>query len=197
MAYMDEKIQAFLNEAEKASVPHDIGTGPVRVGNRFYEFEQQGFWEDKVRLYIPIDFADMPEQQRAFKYPYEQRPEIIKSDETGSINFTLNRIDQDLQDQWVKQLTDGMKAMIKQANPANVFYTDGVEVVAQKQVGYFEFKSPALDGFLYHLMFFFALEGKMAMGTFCCPYAKYEEWREIAFQVVRTLSLSEEDKGGE
>ncbi|MED1722887.1 hypothetical protein [Brevibacillus parabrevis] len=109
----------------------------------------------------------------------------------------MSRIDQDLQDQWVKQLTAGMKAAIKKANPANVFYTDGVEAVGEKQIGYFEFKSPALDGFLYHLMFFLALEGKMVMGTFACPYAEYEDWREIAFQVMRTVSVTEADKGEE
>lgn len=197
MEHMDEKILALLNESEKTSVPLNICTGPVRVGSRFYEFEQQGFWDNKLCLYIPKDFADMPEHLRAVKYPYQQRPQIIKSDETGAINITLSKVEQDLQDQWVKELTAGMKATIKRANPASVFYTEGVEMVGEKQVGYFDFKSPALDGFLYHLMFFLALEGKMVMGTFCCPFAEYEEWREIAFQVMRTVSVTEENEGEE
>lgn len=51
MEHRDEKILALLNESEKASVPLNICTGPVRVGSRFYEFEQQGFWDNKVCLF--------------------------------------------------------------------------------------------------------------------------------------------------
>ncbi|NEW09793.1 hypothetical protein GK047_28135 [Paenibacillus sp. SYP-B3998] len=189
MEYADEKILAFINEAEKSQEPKDICAGPVRVGQRYYEFEEQAFFDEKLKVYMPKDFDDMPEQQRKLKYPYEQRPQIIKSDETGAINITLSLIDQELDDESVKELTDGMKALIKRANPLHVFYTDGIEQVNDKPIGFFEFKSSALDEFLYTIMFMFEFEGETILGTFCCPYREYGNWREIAFQVIRTVSI--------
>ncbi|OXM85379.1 hypothetical protein [Paenibacillus rigui] len=195
MEFADEKILAFLNEAEKQRQPSDIRTGPVRVGQRYYEFEQKVFFEDKLKIYIPRDFSDMPEEQRKLKYPYEQRPQIIQSDETGVINFTLTRIDQELDDESVEELTDGMKAMMKRANPSNVFYSDGTEYADGKPIGYFEFKGTALDGYVYYIMFFLEFEGETVMGTFCCLYADYADWRDTAFQVIRTISIVKEEEG--
>jgi predicted RND superfamily exporter protein len=127
MANMDEKILEFINEREDAEEPRNICEEPVKVGNRYYEFEETEFFHGKLKLYIPKDFEDMSQNLREIKYPSSQRPQIIKTDETGSVNITLNPIDNDLEEQWVKELTDGMKMIIKKTNPANVFFTDGIE----------------------------------------------------------------------
>lgn len=194
MEYADEKIIAFLNDEEQSRIPNDICTGPVRVGNRYYEFELRSFFDDKLMVYIPKDFEEMPERLKQLKYPSNQRPEIIQSDESGSTNIMLNRVDQDLKDEWVKELTDGMKAMLKRMNPAYVFYSEGMEQVEGKNFGYFEFKSPAIDDFLYNLMFFFEFEEKTVMGTFCCLYKNYADWREIAFQIFKNISVVKGDE---
>ncbi|MBC2580543.1 hypothetical protein [Clostridium sp. DJ247] len=193
MEHIDEKILDFINQAEKANEPKNICEGPVKVGDRYYEFEEREFFDEKLKLYIPKDFEEMAENLRELKYPSSNRPQIIKTDETGSINITLNKIDNDLQEEWVKELTDGMKSIIKKTNPANVFFSDGVERVADKNIGYFEFKSSAIDDFVYNIMFFFELEGKTVMGTFSCLYKDYENWREIAFQVIKTIKVVKEE----
>ncbi|UHA74781.1 hypothetical protein [Paenibacillus sp. 481] len=196
MKHADENIQAALHVAEQSQYPKDILAGPVRVGNQYIEFAPQLFFKDTLSVYIPTEFEDMPEHLRKLKYPYEQRPQIIKSDGSGSINFTFNWIDQDLQEQWVKQMTDGMKSIIQKANPSNVFFSEGIEVVDNKQIGFFDFKSPALDGFIYHVMYFFELEGKTIMGTFNCLYIDHKQWRDFAFQVMRTIKVVQEDEKG-
>lgn len=80
---VDEKILDFINEAEKREAKKDICSGPVKIGNRYYEFEETEFFEEKLKMYIPKDFEDMPMDARKFKYPSESRPEIIKSNEDG------------------------------------------------------------------------------------------------------------------
>lgn len=196
---MDEKIVAMQSEIERSKVPDLKGNVPVRIGERYYEFVEESFFEQKITMWIPKDFTDMPLQMSKLKYPYEQRPQIIKTDETGATNITLSQIDQDMQDdeEWVKELTDGMKGMIKRANPSHVFYTDGLEEVNGKPVGYFNFKSAALDGYIYHVMFFFALEGKIMMGTFSCIYQDYTDWHDVALQMIRTIDTMPVEEGGE
>lgn len=188
----DEKILDFLNEVEKKQAKKDICSGPVKIGERYYEFEEIGFWDEKVKIYIPNDFMDMPLEARKLKYPAENRPEIIKSNEDGTIAITLNIIDSPLDEDHVEELKDGMKNVIRKVNPSNVFYDDGVLEVDSKNIGFFEFKSSAIDEFLYNLMFFFELEEKTVMGTFSCPYKKYDDWRDVAFQVLKTIRIIKE-----
>lgn len=193
----DEKILDFINEMEKRKEKRYIHTGPIKIGNRYYEFEETDFFDEKLKMYIPKDFEDMPEEVRKFKYPSESRPEIIKCNEDGSITFTLNVIDSPLDEERVGELKDGMKMIIRKTNPANVFYEDGIIEVNSKNVGFFEFKSSAIDDFIYNLMFFLEFQEKTLMGTFSCLYKDYKEWRDIAFKVIDTIKVIKEDKGDE
>lgn len=186
---IDEKILDFINAAEKKELRKDIVAGPVKIGKRYYEFYESEFFDGKVKIYIPKDFEDMPLETRKFKYPSENRPEIIKSNEEGSIAITLNYIDSPLDEERVSELKDGMKIIIRKTNPANVFYEDGILEVENKNIGFFEFKSSAIDDFIYNLMFFFELEENTVMGTFSCLYREYKEWRDIAFQVLKTIRV--------
>ncbi|GJM69834.1 hypothetical protein HMSSN036_20500 [Paenibacillus macerans] len=87
MSFMDEKITQLINEVEQSMIPRSITDGPVKIGNQYYEFTLQSFYEDKLSLYLPADFEEMPKEFRSIKYPYEQRPEIIRSDEAGAVNL--------------------------------------------------------------------------------------------------------------
>lgn len=161
---VDEKILDFINAAEAKEARKEIENGPIKIGERYYEFEEKSFFEEKLKIYIPNDFEDMPLEARKFKYPSENRPEIIKCNEDGSIAITLNIIDSPLDEERVEELKNGMKVIIKKTNPANVFYEDGVLEIDSKNIGFFEFKSYAIDDSLYNLMFFIEFEGKTLMG---------------------------------
>ncbi|GFN32142.1 hypothetical protein [Paenibacillus xylaniclasticus] len=194
-SFMDEQIVSMLNEAEKAADRKDITQGPVKIGSRYYAFKETAFWDGRVTLLIPEDFDDMPPHLSKIKYPHEQRPQIIKTDETGCINVTLSRIDQELEEEWVQELAEGMKAILRKANPASVFYTEGVEEVEGKQIAYFDFKSPAIDDPIYNVMFYFMLEGTTVMGTFCCLYKDYAAWRPIVLQMIQSIRVLEQPEG--
>ena len=194
---VDEKILDFINATEEKEARKDIRNGPIKIGDRYYEFEETEFFEEKLKMYIPKDFEDMSIPARKFKYPSENRPEIIKCNEKGNTCITLKIINSPLDEESVRKLKDGMKVIIKKTNPANVFYEDGVLEVDSKNIGFFEFKGYAIDDSLYNLMFFLEFEGKTLMGTFSCIYKECQEWRDIAFQVINTVKVVKEDKGDE
>ncbi|MDT3428985.1 hypothetical protein J2Z22_004581 [Paenibacillus forsythiae] len=194
MSFHDEQIQALLNQVEQAQKPKDIRSGPVLIGDESYEFVERAFFEDKLTMYLPATFEEMPVALQKIKYPYEQRPEIVLSNEPGTVNLTLNRVDQKLQDEWVQRLTSGMKAMLQKMQPANVFYGEQLEEVNGKSIGYFDFKSPALDEPVYHNLFYFELEGETVMGSFNCPYRQYADWRDIVVQVIRSIRTVQEEE---
>ncbi|NFH91233.1 hypothetical protein FDA33_13670 [Clostridium botulinum] len=186
---VDEKILDFINEAEEKELRKDITNGPVKIGKRYYEFEESEFFDEKLKIYIPKDFNEMSLAARKLKYPSESRPKIIKCNEKGNICITLNDINNPLDEESVEKLKNGMKVIIRKTNPSNVFYEDGVLEVDSKNIGFFEFKSYAIDDSLYNIMFFLEFEGKTLMGTFSCLYNQCKEWREVAFQVIKTIRI--------
>lgn len=187
---VDEKILDFINEAEKREEKKDICSGSVKIGDRYYEFEETEFFEEKLKLYIPKDFEDMPLEGRKFKYPSENRPEIIKCNEDGSIAITLNIIDSPLDEEHVEMLRDMMKSINQRLNPANIFFDEGILEIDEKNIGYFDFKSSAIDDFLYNFVFLLELQEKTLMGTFSCSFSEYEEWKDIVIQMINTIRLS-------
>lgn len=194
---VDEKILDFINAEEKREAKKDICSGPVKIGARYYEFEETEFLDEKLKMFIPKDFKDMSLPARKFKYPSENRPDIIKCNKKGNICITLKIIDSPLDEEHVEKLKDGMKVIIKKTNPANVFYEDGVLEVDSKNIGFFEYKGYAIDDSLYNIMFFCEFEDKTLMGTFSCIYKECKEWRDIAFQVIKTVKVVTEHKGDE
>lgn len=193
MEYIDEKILEFINKAEKDMKVKSIYEGPIKIGDKYYEFEEREFFEGELKVYIPNTFEEMAENLKELKYPSSNRPKIIQTDETGGINITFNPIDSELDEDSVEELKDGMKNIIKKLHPSNVFYTDGVEEVEGKNIGYFEFKSSAIDDFLYNIMFFFEFRGETMMGTFSCIYSDYQEWRDIGFQLMKSVRVVKKD----
>ncbi|AGX44150.1 hypothetical protein [Clostridium saccharobutylicum] len=191
---VDEKILDFINESEKREAKKDICKGPVKIGERYYEFEEKDFFDKKLKIWIPNDFEEMSEEARKFKYPSENRPEIIKCNEDGSIVITLNIIDSPLDEECVGELKDGMKMIIRKTNPSNVFYDDGIIEVNSKNIGFFEFKSSAIDDYIYNLMFFLEFEGKTLMGTFSCIHNECKEWRDVVFQIIRNIKENNKSK---
>ena len=190
---VDEKILDFINAAEEKEARKDIYNGPVKINERYYEFEETEFFDEKLKMYIPKNFEDMPLEARKLKYPSENRPEIIKCNEDGSIAVTLKVIDSALDEEHVKDVRDFMKSAIQKLNPANIFFEEGVLVVEEKHTGYFDFKSSAIDDFLYNFVFLLELSGNTLMGTFSCSYDEHMEWKDVLFPMANSIKVIKEE----
>lgn len=186
---VDEQILEIMN-IQKQEENVDLLSNSIKIGDRYYLFEEKCFFDEKIKLIMPKDFKHMSEKNRKIKYASENRPEIIMSNEEGTTAITLNIIDSPLNDDGILELIEGMKAIVQRSNPSNIFYDCMVEVVNGKNIGYFDYKSSALDSYIYNIMFFLELGGKTLMGTFSCKYSDYINWREIAFSIIRSIEIS-------
>lgn len=189
---IDEKILDYINAMEDKELRKDITDGQVKINNCFYEFEETEFFDGAVKMYIPNTFFDMPMEARKFKYPSENRPEIIKCNETGGIAITFNIIDSPLNDEYVEELKKMMILINKKLNPANIFFDEDVIEVNSKKIGYYDFKSPALDDSLYNFVFLLEFQGKTLMGTFSCGYSSHKQWKDdIVLQMIKTIRIND------
>jgi hypothetical protein len=188
--YLDERIRSAINQAEEQEKTNSqsIYEG-ITVKDRYYEFQEMSFFEDQLKIHLPTAFFDMPTELAKVKYPSSDRPQIIKTEDTGSINITLNRIPNNVCEDQIPEVKDGLKTILKRLNPSYLFFEEGVETIGEKPVGFFEFKSPTLDKPLFNLMFVTTMDRDVLMVTFNCPYEDYREWRPIARQIMQSLQV--------
>jgi hypothetical protein len=191
---IDEKILSIINEEEKKEARKNICDGQIKIGENYYEFEEKDFFDEKLKMYIPNSFEDMSLDARKLKYPSESRPEIIKCNEDGSIAITLKVIDSRLDEENVDYVSKLMKLMIQRLNPSNLFFKEGILEVDNKNVGYFDCKSSAVDDFLYNFIFFLEFQKKTLMGTFSCIYDEHREWKDVIFEILKTIRVIKEEE---
>lgn len=193
MEHWDEKMLEIRNQ-QKQLENQDIG-GTVNIGGTLYEIDEVTFFDAKMAIKLPKEFTDMPLNFAKIKYPAEQRPQIIKMNEDGSINVTLSLYPEKLKKEDVPDCIAALKAVINRMNPANLFFELKTEQNEALTVGYFDYKSNALDSDLYNIMFVTPIAGNTMLGTFNCRMSDRENWQMIALQMIlsiRDLTLAKE-----
>ena len=124
MDFMDEEIIQMRNKNRKISLEEG-----VLIKGEFIEFEPVKLFDDKLEIMLPKTFVDMPSDLAKIKYPSESRPQIIKTDSTGGINFCFNLFEQSVKEDELKDIAKTFSKMIKKVNPANVFYDQKTEEI--------------------------------------------------------------------
>ena len=188
--YADERIRRVINQAEEQEQidSQNIYEG-ITVMDKYYEFKERGLFDNTLKIQIPTNFIDMPDEIARVKYPSSDRPQIIKTDDTGSVNITTNLVPQNIEDQQIPEVKEGIKEILKRLNPSYLFLEEGVETIEEKTVGFFEFKSPTVDDPLFNVMFFIKLNHNVMIGIFNCPYSQHRAWRPIARQIMQSIRI--------
>ena len=213
--FLDELIIEMIDEVEQSAIPvseqgmkseevkleeQTIYTG-LKIKNKWIYFEERLFVEDKVTMMIPEDFEEMSLEDAKKKYPSEERPKTILTDETTAINIMFNYMDQEIADEKIEKFRDQLINGMKWVNPGIKPRESGSEIISDKTVAYVEFTNPVLGGKLYNLLYFMELEGHALMMTFNCMTKDMKYWKKAAFEMMKSIKIldqiNEEDKDGQ
>lgn len=187
MEYKDEQIITWKREM-KSHLHKDIKNEAVYIQDQLTWFEPMLLFE-KVSVYLPKDFIDMPQLIKEIKYPSVKRPELIKTNVETNVNFGFSLLNELVEPEQVKELAEQIKLTIKKANPAISFYR--LETILTEQgraVSLFDFKSYGVDEHIYNLMCIFPLSFGTLQGIFNCRERDYDQWCDVAWQVFLTLA---------
>ncbi len=190
MAYEDEKIIKAMNAYKKGTY------GSLKEGffirEELVEFEKEWLFDHKMQILLPVSFSDMSMELAKLKYPMEQRPQVIKTNEETDINFTFSLLDQPLANEQVKQVRDSLKKIMKRVRPDMRFMEEGLEETGERIIGWFEVTYSGLDTKLYNIMYFTPIAGNMMHGIFNCSIREAKNWKQVVFEVMRTIKEGEE-----
>lgn len=74
-------------------------------------------------------------------------------------------------------------------NPANTFYN----IKTEEKAAWFDFRSYALDGKLYNIIFAVNINNKLLLGSFSCPFDKKNSYELFAKRVILSIVPAEEE----
>ncbi len=185
----EKKERDVHAEAENRS----INTG-IKIFGKWIYFERRLLAKETITMMVPKNFMPMSPEAAKMKYPSEQRPETILTDETGTVNLMFQYMEGEENNATIEHFRNQIFGMMKRVNPGLKEQEIGLVDTAGKSIAYVEFSSPVMDGKLYNLMFYLSVNGQPLMGSFNCRTKEMKYWRNAAFEMMQSIEMAEAEE---
>lgn len=179
--------------SEETEEKDSIYTG-IKILGKWIYFERSPLAKETITMMLPKNFVMLSPDMAKKKYPSEQRPETILTDETGTINLMFQYMEGEECDATIENFRNQIFGMMKRVNPGIKEQEIGVVDVSGKKIAYVEFSNPVMDGKLYNLMFYLAVKGQPLMGSFNCRTKEMKYWRKVAFDMLQSIEMVEPEE---
>jgi hypothetical protein len=154
------------------------------------ELEAKSFFKDQVELKIPTDFTLMTQEMMEMKYPSEQRPTLVYTDETGGINVALNLTPSKASQELLPQYLESLIQTFKNVHPYANWKGNGISEINGRNVGFMALITPAVDTEIYNLIFFTDVDGKLLFCSFNCTKKSIKKWEVTAKEIMNSLKVT-------
>lgn len=145
-------------------------------------------YDGGLQISIPEHFIEMPSAVKLSKYPRGNSPDIVYTNEDGTVNVAFKYTSTIVPDGNISELKNTIFQQLQASHSVNL--SSRLESVNGSDYAVFEFTSNALDSKIYNLMFLTELEGKMLLGTFNCTEALVNEWQPKAKKILLSIRKS-------
>lgn len=186
MACLDEKIIPGRLALRKQS-HQNIYDETVYAGEDTLHFIPTELFDGKAAVMLPASFLDMPDLLAEVKYPSVQRPQIIKMNQTGAVNFCFNLFESPIERAQVEPVCLSFRSALQKSRPSLMQMGQETKRLADADISWFEFRSYSLSDQIYNLLFVTSIGGKLMNGAMNCPANIAKEWKPIMRQVVQTI----------
>jgi len=189
-----EEIMKKLKEAKRGeeqeiyAMENDIQNGFIVVKYKKFDVEEKEIMDGSLTMMMPSDFELMDEGLAKVKYPGEDRPDYIYSGEDTTVNltFTMEESGQ-IDNEEVEEAKDILEKQIGRLYPASKIEDSQTIQAGEKNISFFSFDVPLLDGKVYNLMFFMEHKGCLLMGAFNCSIHQKKQWKKVILQMLMTI----------
>jgi len=146
-------------------------------------------YSGKVKVFIPDSFSVMTEEMLKLKYPTDNRPTLVYTNESGSVNIVFNHTQNRIKKADYPEFIESFKAALANQYPTAQFYRTGIETINGNSVGIIELITPAIDTDIYNLMWFAELDGRILLISFNCTIDQKDDWIEAANFILESFEL--------
>jgi len=145
--------------------------------------------DDKVEVLLPSEFEIMSEDMLTVKYPSGNRPTLVYTNESGTVNLAANHT---VNQMTLAQLPGALGAFTQQFEqiyPTAQWYRKEMTKINERDFVVLELITPAVDTEIYNLMFVTSLDGRMLMFSFNCTTDLLGEWKSQGQQIMESVKV--------
>jgi hypothetical protein len=165
-----------------------IETG-IYVEGELLQFREAKMFDNEVGIFLPSTFKDMKPEDVKKKYFSEQRPEIIKTNEAGTVNFSFSMVDREIKPEQLADVIQEFYLVLKRFQPMSVCLEDGTESTHNVPFAWMEFISTALDDNLFNTLIIYPVGRKLLMVMFSCPFEKRLDWSRCLNEIRKSITI--------
>lgn len=183
---MDEKI---IQNIFKKNGTNSIYQG-VNIKGNLYTFTEQHYFDDRISIYLPENFIDLPDAIKKIKYPGEGRPQVIRTIPGGGVDFGINMLPLEGSDAMTEEFGQQMYHITKNLKPAELYIERKIEIneLTGRKIDWFDYISHGVDTRIYNLIGSTYAGRKMVNYVFNCAAKEKDLWKPVAIEVLYSLS---------
>lgn len=127
------------------------------------------FFEHKVSVQIPDCYQEMEAETVEVMFPYEDRPQIILSDPSGTRFCTFSYLkDQKMTQAQTAYAIREIVQIVTSLYPSSLIQEPKVMTLPDGKLEWFEYKTMKSNGGIHNFIYVFSEEGSMLLGTMGC-----------------------------
>lgn len=151
-------------------------------------FTKYIFFKNKMAVLLPDILEDMPQTMINMQYPYNTKPQIIKTNIDLQITFTFSLYEKDIQNEEIFSAVEESMRIINEVYPSSLISGVHTYMLGKNRLGWFDFEIGGMNGKVYNIMYIVPINNKFMLGTMNCPIKEAEKWKEIFRDVYITIA---------
>lgn len=152
--------------------------------------EEREILEGRVRMLMPRSFEPMSEERMKVKYPNENRPAVVLTNETGTVNIAFSHTGAPMKP---KELDEARKAMDKAFHrmyPSAKWFRSEIADINERAWFVLELRTPALDSEIRNIMLGSSLDDRMFLISINMTEELEEEWLPDARRMMESIKIT-------
>lgn len=142
---------------------------------------------ETAEIKIPSFFRDMPRETADRRYSFEPRPEIIKTNREGTVEFTFSVLEVEIPGEQLQEAVTAAKEGLQRFLATATFLEEGHETIHGTEVCWFSYLRTSPEGEKTCNMICYAAAKQTVTVTICCHADLWEKWSVIAKYCMSTL----------
>ena len=151
------------------------------------ELEYVKIFDNSIKVLLPICSKDVSVDVARLKYPSALRPQIIKCNPEGTVDFTFNQMQQDIPEEYLLVFLNMIRSNMMKQHSGVRFLTKEAEAGEQKNVVWTEYEMPAINGVSYYVMGIVKINQSIVQAVYNCDTRNKEEWKRIMLRSINSI----------